>query len=162
MDLFEDKIFKNDVLYMKSLIGRTVKVTTMDDEHFTGTVYVIDPIYKAIVLHTRKSDSTTFDMHMILHHAIKSLDIESELVDEKYLETEPQVVDSEEVTSRKCRVKRWLERMFISVNEVGDYLKIDDHLLIMPPYGLNNCICNSTIVLEKIQNLILSMPDDFQ
>lgn len=161
MDLFEDNIFKNNVTYMKSLLGRTVKITTAENQSICGTVYVIDPVYKTIVLHTKETALSKPDTVFVLHHAIQSLEVLPGEVDETYLKTEEHFMDTSQTVSEKRRLKKWLQQMYINVEEVGEYLKIDDHLLIMPPYGLDNCICNNVIILEKIRNIISLMPSDF-
>lgn len=161
MDLFEDNIFKNDVIYMKSLIGRTVKITTANNQLICGTVYVIDPVYKTIVLHTKETAPSKPDTVFVLHHAIQSLEVDPGELDETYIKTEDTFMDTSQAVDEKKRLKKWLEQMYINVDEVGVYLKIDDHLLIMPPYGLDNCICNNIIILEKIRNIISLMPSDF-
>lgn len=161
MDLFVDKIFGNDALYMKSLIGRTVKITIVDEDSVSGTVYAIDPIYKTVVLHTNKTGGGKHDTVFVLHHAIKSLEVLPDAIDESYLERTLPVCDSAEAMLQKKRLKKWLQQMNINVDEVGDYLKIHDHLLIMPPYGIDNFICNNMTVLEKIRNIVSLMPKDF-
>ncbi|XP_066256822.1 gem-associated protein 6-like [Euwallacea similis] len=162
MDLFEDKIFQNDPTYMKSLIGKTVHVKTIKNEVYTGVVYVIDPIYKTLVLHTKESASNKHDTVLILYFAIQSLEVLSQAIKENYLMNERPRTTTKEATHERERLKKWLHKMYINADEIGDYLKIDDNLLIMPPYGLDNCICSNTIVLEKIKNIISLMPEEFE
>ncbi|XP_030747867.1 uncharacterized protein LOC115876284 [Sitophilus oryzae] len=163
MDLFEDLIFKNDPIYMKNLVGKLVKINTIEKTSYTGKLYVIDPIYKTVILHCKPTDSEENPQVVIVfHHAIESFEVISHEVDETYLEQkETQEVDCD-VNLEKSKLRKWLGQMFIQAEEVGDYLKIEDHLVIMPPYGVNNCICNNTIILEKIRNIISSMPADFK
>lgn len=158
----EDKIFNNDPLYMVSLIGKKVSVTTKNNI-FLGIVYVVDPIYKTIILHTNRQSENDFEVVVILHHAIQKLTILSEEIIESYLKRpeEPQL-DKDYKEVQKKIIKKWLEHMFLTVTESGDYLKIDDHLVIVPPYGSENCICNNTIVLDKIQKIMELMPPDFK
>ncbi|XP_066138190.1 gem-associated protein 6-like [Euwallacea fornicatus] len=162
MDLFEDKIFRNDPTYMKSLIGKTVHVRTIKNEVYTGVVYVIDPIYKTLVLHTKETSPDKHDTVLILYVAIQSLEVLSQPIKESYLTKERPRVITDETTREKQRLKKWLQKMYINTDEIGDYLKIDDNLLIMPPYGLDNCICSNTIVLEKIKNIMCLMPEEFE
>ncbi|XP_028133884.2 gem-associated protein 6 [Diabrotica virgifera virgifera] len=152
-----DKIFNNDPIYMKSLLGKQVKIKTVDSRTHSGIVYVIDPVFKTVVLHTNWKSNKDHDTLMIMHHAIESLEELPEPVNESYLE-ETSEHNSKE---RKYAVKKWLKKMMINVKESGDYLKVDDHLVIVPPYGPENCICNNTIVLEKVQNILETMPKDF-
>lgn len=161
MDLFEDKIFKNDPLYMKNLIGQTVEISTTHSQSIKGVVYVIDPIYKTIVLHTKESSPKKHDTVFILYHAIKSLVLLAGGCDETYLERQAPIEENVNSSAEKRRLKKWLQQMYINVEEAGEYLKIDDHLLILPPYGLSNCVSSNIIVLEKMRNIISLMPADF-
>lgn len=148
---------------MKSLIGKTLKIVTVENVEYFGKVYVIDPIYKTVVLHCNKEATNSIQTVFVLFQAIKSVNIVSDQVDEKYLETGNIQIQSTPIPSEELRLKlkRWLKHMFINVEECGDYLKIDDHLVIVPPYGPDNCICNNTIILERIRNIIELMPPEF-
>lgn len=160
MDKAEDQIFNNDPVYMMSLVGKQVELTTIESVTYTGTVYVIDPIYKTTVLHTNRTAVDEYETVFVLHHAIKSLKVLSDEADESYLKiVEPKSFVDKDI--KRNVLKRWLEHMFISVSESGDYLKIDDHLVIVPPYGPENCICNNTIILDRIQKIISLMPPGF-
>lgn len=151
---------------MKSLIGKSVKIETVENTEYSGKVYVIDPVYKTIVLHCAKPNTNgeeKIETVYILFHALKRLEILSDAIDDNYLKTNNIPVQTSGLSNEQLRIKlkRWLKHMFINVDECGDYLKIDNHLLIVPPYGLDNCICNNTIILERIRNIIGLMPSDF-
>ncbi|CAG9814440.1 unnamed protein product [Phaedon cochleariae] len=156
----DDKIFKNDPIYMKSLVGREVEIETVDKKIHRGTVYVIDPIFKTVVLHTNFRSEEEFQTVFILRHAIESLKTTSEVVKESYLKEPAEKQVASHINQKKL-VTKWLKHMQIDVQESGDYLKIDDHLVIVPPYGPENCICNNTLILEQIQKLLKSLPEEF-
>ncbi|XP_056634061.1 gem-associated protein 6-like [Diorhabda carinulata] len=156
MDI-EDSIFNNDSIFMRSLLGKKVQINTVNEKSYIGVVYVIDPIFKTVVLHTDWKSANEHETVIILHHAIKSLEKLSDEVEESYL-LEP-IISVPQSVNKKTVVKKWLKKMMIDVKESGDYLKIDDHLLIVPPYGPENCICNNTIILEKIQKILQSLPE---
>ncbi|XP_018569928.1 uncharacterized protein LOC108909937 [Anoplophora glabripennis] len=161
MDEVEDTIFNSDPIYMMHLVGKEVELITIENVTHIGTVYVIDPIYKTTVLHTNRKSFDEYETVFVLYHAIKSVKILSDKADESYLKSvEPKSFEDKDI--KKNVLKKWLEHMFINVVESGDYLKIDDHLVIVPPYGSDNCICNNTIILDRIQKIISLMPPDFK
>lgn len=157
----EDPIFQNNPIYMKSLIGKSVEIKTVDNKAHSGLVYVIDPIFKTVVLHTNWKSDDDYETVIILKHAIVTLEVLSEEKNENYLGelSIPQLECTK--PNRKSIVKKWIKSMMIDVKESGDYLKIDDYLVIIPPYRADNCICNNTIILERIQKILNEMPEDY-
>lgn len=155
----KDLIFNNDPLYMLSLIGKNIKVELVDKQVYIGRVYVVDPVFKNVIIHEKISSEVHFLTRMILHHAIKSLTVLPEARLDSYVTDKSQKEENNtDVMSQKLLLKEWLKHMCLQVEESGDCLKIDDNLVIVPPYGPENCICNNTLILERIQNIILSMP----
>lgn len=156
----KDDIFNNDALYMLSLIGKHVQITTKDNKLLNGIVYVVDPVFKHLVIHQKNSD-LDFVTKIVLNHAIKSLTILPDEKIESYItssEHQKTNLSSDITEQRKKGLKEYFQNMCLNVEESGDCLKIDDNLVIVPPYGPENCICNNTLVLERIQNIIISMP----
>nr|CAI5842261.1 unnamed protein product [Callosobruchus analis] len=156
----DDPLFNSDPIYMKSLIGKEIEVRTVNKKVYKGLVYVIDPIFKSVVLHCNRISETEYETVLILYHAIEGLFLISDEVDQKYLQTSEEVVCSN--ITRKESLKKWLQHMQINVEESGDILKIDDHLIILPPYKLENCVSNNTIILERVRNIVNQMPPDFK
>ncbi|RZB39282.1 Gemin6 domain containing protein [Asbolus verrucosus] len=154
----EDTIFNDNVLYMKSLIGKTVSVETVDNQCHNGTVYVIDPVYKTVVLVNKESEP---NLEFVLYRAIKSFKVLSDATDEDFLHNSDGVC-TEEALQIKLKLVKWLKHMFIDVKEDGDLLRVEDHLTIGAPYGKEDCMCDNTIVLERIRNIIDLMPQDFE
>lgn len=156
----KDVIFNNDPLYMMSLIGKTVEVTLVDNETYTGVIYVIDPIFKTLVIHEKLSSGSNLITRMVLHHSIKSLVVLNIDRLETYINESSLTSDSNlDIKQRKRMLKERFQNMCLNVDDSGDCLKIDDNIVILPPYEPENCICNSTIILERIQN-ILNIPFD--
>lgn len=156
----KDVIFNNDPLYMLSLIGKNVQVQLVDNVTYTGIVYVIDPVYKNLIIHERSSESYLVT-RIILYQAIKLLTVLSDERIESYVNgTELlQVAENVDVNHKKTLLKNWFQHMCLHVEESGDFLKIDDNVVIVPPYGPENCICNNTLILERIKNMIMTMPN---
>ncbi|CAH1369207.1 unnamed protein product [Tenebrio molitor] len=153
----EDKFFNNDVLYMKNLIGKSVLVETIDNRNHAGCVYVIDPVYKTIVLINKATNCLEF----LLHHAVKSFTILSDAKNEDFLREVKKTISIEDSTQKKLKLIKWLKHMFINVKEDGNLLRVEDHLVIDAPYGKDECMCDNMIVLERIRNIIDLMPPDF-
>lgn len=161
-DITDEKndVFSNDALYMLSLIGKHVQITLVDNEVLNGIVYVIDPVFKHLVLHERASD-LHFITKIVLYHSVKSLTILPDEKIESYIAGNEQKntnINPDIMEHRKKQLKQYFQNMCLDVEESGDCLKIDDNLVIVPPYGPENCISNNTLVLERIQNMIISMP----
>ncbi|KAJ8929679.1 hypothetical protein NQ314_017606 [Rhamnusium bicolor] len=85
MDDFEDKIFNNDPIYMRSLVGKKVELETVENVTHSGIVYVIDPIYKTVVLHSKLQSEVGNETIFVLYHAIKSLKVLSDEIEESYI-----------------------------------------------------------------------------
>ncbi|XP_023023182.1 uncharacterized protein [Leptinotarsa decemlineata] len=162
MDKYEqvDNVFHNDSVYMKSLVGKEVELKTIDGKTLLGIIYVIDPIFKTVVLHTNFRNEKDFQTIFVFHHAIEFLKIVSDEVEDSYVKEDNKNRGTDQST-RKRMVKKWLKQMLIDVNESGDYLKIEDHLVIVPPYEPANCICNNTMILERTQKVLQQMPQEY-
>ncbi|EEZ99905.1 gem-associated protein 6 [Tribolium castaneum] len=154
----EDPIFNNDVLYMKSLIGKSVNIETVDKCTHVGVVYVVDPVYKTVVLLNKSTKSLEF----VLYPAIKSFNVVSDVQNDELLQTPTKLLNSEESLHLKMKLMKWLKLLMINVREDGELLKVDEHLSIGPPYGADDCMCDNTIVLERIRKIIGLMPPEFE
>ncbi|KAJ3654798.1 hypothetical protein Zmor_013961 [Zophobas morio] len=153
-----ETILNGDILYLKNLIGRTVSVETVDNQTHIGTVYVVDPVYKTVVL----INTTTNRLELILSHAMKSFNVFPDTRNEDFLRDNVNNVNPEDFVQKKLKLTKWLKHMFLDVKEDGDTLRVEDHLIIGPPYGKSECMCDNTIVLERIRNIIDLMPADFK
>lgn len=61
-----------------------------------------------------------------------------------------------EMKIMKEKVKTWLLKNMIPVEEKGDLLILDT-LEIHPPYDAESCFSSNLIVLDRIQNLLKGM-----
>lgn len=155
-------IFNDDPEYMKSLIGKSVEVTTTYNHTYKGIVYVIDPDSKTLVLAIPQSDAVHFDMELILYHSITSFKTLSNdtIVSEFLFENEVPTL-TEELEEKKKRLKRWLQQNLLDVSEEGDQLIIGKACIIEYPYGPEQCLCDNIVILERTRALIERMPNDF-
>ncbi|XP_076269365.1 uncharacterized protein LOC143201990 [Rhynchophorus ferrugineus] len=159
MEIFKYQLFDNDCMFLKSMVGRIVKVNTVEHTTYFGIVYVIDPVRKTMVLHSKQGTSNGKTVFIFLH-VVETIEVLTNDVIKKYLaHNEPNNVNGDMVFERE-RVRRWLENMYLEPEEEGDYLKIGD-ILIVPPFGVDNIISNNIDALEKIRKAIGSMPAEF-
>lgn len=154
----EDPIFNNDVFYVKNLIGKSVKIETCDKNVHQGVVYVVDPVFKTVVL----LNTDTKSLEFVLYHAIRSFSVISDVKSEELLEIPTKLLNSEESLHNKMKLMKWLKLLLINVREDGELLRVDEHFSIGPPYGKEDCMCENTIVLERIRKIIDLMPPDFE
>ncbi|KAK9869485.1 hypothetical protein WA026_003239 [Henosepilachna vigintioctopunctata] len=150
---------KDDVFFQKSLIGKRVKIKTADNVFFEGIVYVIDPVYKTVILCDNEK------IRLFVYLSIECLEVLSEEVIEPSFLLEPKqndIGDWKNIKERRERLCKWLKHMLINVKEEGEVLKVEEYLIIGPPYTQETCYCDNTIILERIRNILNMMPDEFQ
>lgn len=101
-------------------------------------------------------------MDIIMGHAVKSLVISSAdvCIDPKEVFSPVSVnISKEEVAQRKEKLRNWLCKNRIPVEEDGELLRLRDALQIHPPYGKDQCLSGNEIILGRVQDLIATMPD---
>jgi hypothetical protein len=101
-------------------------------------------------------------MDIIMGHAVKSLVISSTddcIGTEEFFATVSVNISKEEVTQKKEKLKNWLCKNMIPVEEDGEVLRISDAVQIRPPYGEDQCLSGNTIILGRVKDLIAKMPD---
>ena len=102
-------------------------------------------------------------MDIVLGHAVKSIVIKSSSIQQDSEDPFTSVavkISKEEVELRKEKLKQWLCRNRIPVEEDGELLKLKDVLEIQPPYGKEQCLSGNEIILGRVQTLIATMPED--
>jgi gem associated protein 6 len=102
-------------------------------------------------------------MDIVMGHAVKSLVISSSNVctgQEEIFASVSVNIDREEAEARKKKLKSWLCKNRIPVEEDGELLILKDALQIHPPYGKDQCLSGNEIVLGRVQDLIATMPDN--
>lgn len=68
-------------------------------------------------------------------------------------------LDPEELSRRRSRVRRWLEQNRVPVEEERDELRVAGVLTITAPYGPEDCCSSNQIILDRIQKLIKTEPE---
>lgn len=164
MEIFKYQLFDNDCMFLKSMIGRIVKVNTVERTSYFGIVYVIDPVRKTMVLHSKErklSNGTSNGKTIFIFlHVVENIEVLTNNVIKKYLlHNEPNNVNGNMIFERE-RVKRWLENMYLEAEEEGDYLKLGD-MLILPPFGVDNIVSNNIEAVEKVRKVLSLMPAEF-
>lgn len=114
----------------------------------------------SVVLMTQKNGNTCMDI--IMGHAVKSLVISSAdvcIIPEEVFSPVSVNINKAEVAQRKEKLKNWLCKNRIPVEEDGELLRLRDALQIHPPYGKDQCLSGNEIILGRVQDLIDTMPD---
>lgn len=68
--------------------------------------------------------------------------------------------DPEELARRRDRVRQWLEKNRIPVQEEGAELRVAGVLTIAAPYRPSDCISSNQIILDRIQKLVGALKPD--
>ena len=101
-------------------------------------------------------EDTSYRMKIILGHSVKNVEVSSdpETVIPELFSTPFTKVSETAISERKNAVKNLLLENRFPVTEDNEILRIEDALSIEPPYELHNCICNNSIILDRIQTLL--------
>ncbi|XP_044752200.1 uncharacterized protein LOC123312069 [Coccinella septempunctata] len=153
------EVISDDVFYMKSLVGKKVRVQTIENKFIEGIVFVIDPIYKTVVL----CDDTK--IRMFIYISIKSFEeLSKEVVDHTFLEKPAprDIGDWKNIEQRGEKLLKWFKTHYINARKNGETIIIDNHVSMAPPYTEETCYCKNTIILEKVRTIIGKMPEDFE
>ncbi|XP_020282080.1 gem-associated protein 6-like, partial [Pseudomyrmex gracilis] len=153
---FLHNVYKNDPILFVNYVGKEVKIITKDENIHSGIVYTIDPVSDSIVLlHTTKS--TKYSLKIIFGHAVKNINVIAEtttIIPELFLQNLPcKELSQELIAKRKDIVVKVLSDSRFPVSEKNNTLLIEDIMVIEPPYYPENCKCNNSIVLSRIQNI---------
>lgn len=68
--------------------------------------------------------------------------------------------DPEELARMKDRVRQWLEKNRVPVQEEGAELRVAGVLTITAPYRASDCISSNQIILDRIQKLVCALKPD--
>uniref|UniRef100_A0A0V0GF60 Putative gem nuclear organelle associated protein 6 n=1 Tax=Triatoma dimidiata TaxID=72491 RepID=A0A0V0GF60_TRIDM len=149
------KVFSNDPVKFKEYVDKVVRIKAIGNKVFEGTVYTIDPVCESIVL-VRKRDGET-SVEFVFGHAIQEIEYigESLFIPKLFEERLEPGID---LSHKREKLKKWLNKNMIPIEECEDKLVFGDVVTIVPPYDIENCLCTNDIVLGNIQRLIRSMP----
>lgn len=100
--------------------------------------------------------STQHNLKIISGHAIKNIEVTSELkttMPELFRSSITKIAQTT-VSKRKNSVMQLLLDNRFSVKEEDDILLIEDIVRVEPPYFPENCTCTNSIILNRIQNIL--------
>lgn len=139
---------------MSSAIGKRAKIQTMDKKTHEGIIYIIDPLSKTVIL----TNDLCNNLEIITFHAINSFVYlsESPVKTFTFQNSGSAAQNSEE---SKEKLIKWLEQNHLKVTEKDCVICVEDQVTIEAPYGIEQCFCSSTVVLERIQDLISCLPE---
>ncbi|XP_049763696.1 gem-associated protein 6-like [Schistocerca cancellata] len=158
---FSHAVFVNNPIQFRSYVHKYVEVETTEGDVHKGTLYTIDPVSESVVLVNKNEDKLSMDI--IMGHAVKSLQIKKSCEEapvDVFLKKDEEM-PSGEIERRKGRLAGWLQKNRTPVEEDGQILRIGSVVEIHPPYGVDSCLSSNEIILDRIQKLMLSMPDNY-
>lgn len=155
---FSHAVFVNNPLEFRSYVHKYVEVETVEGDIHRGTLYTIDPVSESVVLINKHEEKLSMDI--IMGHAVKSLQMKKspDVAPEDSFLSEDKEVSPGEIENRRERLVRWLEKNRTPVEADGQILRIGNAVEIRPPYGIDNCFSSNEIILDRLQNLMLTMP----
>lgn len=157
MEVEVNEVF-NKPQCMKDLIGKYVRIITIDKMEHQGHVYVIDPETYAVVLIQERNK---INLEIITGHSIKEFEIDSSVpirTDLLIASCTEGNINMEAFELKKKKVKDWLSQHLIFIEEEGPLLKLGKQLVIEAPYTAEQCFSNNVIVLDRIKTLLSQMP----
>ena len=162
-------IFSTDPAEWIQYVYKEVSVVTDYKGTHTGWVYTVDPVSQSLAL--VKFVDGQANLEVVLGKSVESIEIinhdtetHRHQLDDLFRPNESKRMSAEELKMRQIRIKSWLLKNRIPVEETGNgsgVLSISDVLFIEPPYGENNCQSTNEIILDRIQGLIRNMPVGF-
>lgn len=152
---------------MYQYMNKLVEVTTKsNNRNIQGIVVTIDPETHMLLLINKDdhSKSHIINADMVLSKTILDSDISYESVTKAYLTKlydRPNQIDAlvrrTMMNNSKCtKIIDLLRKNNQNVINENGVLKISDHLIILPPYGSEQCISNDKYLLETVKNIIKS------
>lgn len=141
---------------MSNTIGKLTKVQTIDKKIHEGIVYIIDPLSKTVILTNEACDN----LEIITFHAIDGILqlSESPIKTFKFQNSVTATHTARNSEETKESLKKWLKQNHLKVTEQDSVICVEDQVTIEAPYGIEQCFCSSTVVLERIQDMISNLP----
>ncbi|XP_033106397.1 gem-associated protein 6-like isoform X1 [Anneissia japonica] len=149
------------------LVYMEIELFDINGRRYRGWVHTVDPVSKSIVL-VEFGEGTC--VHVIMGHALKSLNVLNENkstrkdeLDSLFELSKGGRYTKQDLVKRKNAVRDWLERNRIPVmltGEKGENLTVSNALYIVAPYRPEDCISTNEIILDRVQSLLRSRPDD--
>ncbi|XP_076028201.1 gem-associated protein 6 [Genypterus blacodes] len=150
-------------------VNKQVRVKTGKDEEQRGWMLTVDPVSASVVL-VNFSEVGGASVQVVMGHAVVEVQVLQE-ADRKTTEQlaamfRPQPARSfspDELRRRKESVRRWLEKNRLPVEEEdddGEVLKVAAVLTIRAPYGGEDCRSSNEIILDRIQKLLETNPEN--
>lgn len=103
---------------------------------------------------------------VVMGHAVKDVEVlqdpdseTTERLQSFFLPLKTPVLDPEELRLRRTRVRQWLEKNRLPVDEDRDELRVAGVLTIMAPYRPEDCCSSNQIILDRIQKLLQVHPE---
>ncbi|CAK6982665.1 gem-associated protein 6%2C partial [Scomber scombrus] len=147
-------------------VTKQVKVKAGKDEELRGWLLTVDPVTASLVL-VDFGDVGGSSVRVVMGHAVQQVEVLQDADEEMALRlqavfTPPQTrsldLDPEQLRRRRDRVRVWLEKNRVPVQEDGDQLTVAGALILSAPYGPDDCCSANQIILDRVQRLLRTDP----
>nr|XP_057934948.1 gem-associated protein 6 [Doryrhamphus excisus] len=153
-------------LQWTSYVNKHVKVTAGKDDEFDGWLLTVDPVSASLVL-VKFNTAGRASVQVVMGHAVQQVEVlqeadqtTAEHLQSLFLPPQPGGLEPQERLRRRSRVRQWLEKNRIPVEEQGEELKVAGALTIASPYGCDDCSSSNEIILDRIQKLLRHLDED--
>lgn len=160
-DLAGEEFVKLSPSSLAQFIDQHVTFTLCDGRKISGFVYTIDPVSYCVVMVQNNDENITF----IMGHSVKLIartehDGHQESIKfmDSFVNRDNKLYSKDELIDKKEKLKDWLSKNRIPVQEKDDRLHVMGLLWIEQPYDSESCRCTNEIVLNRVRNLIENIP----
>ncbi|XP_017295830.1 gem-associated protein 6 [Kryptolebias marmoratus] len=151
-------------LHWFRFVDKQVRVKAGKDEEHLGWLLTVDPVSASVVLLNFREDAAL--VHVVVGHSVKNVEVLQEPDPEMterlrsfFLPLTTPILDPEELRHRRARVRQWLKKNWLPVDEDRDELRVAGVLTITAPYRPEDCCSSNQIILDRIQKLIQVHPE---
>lgn len=161
-DLTGEEFLKLSPSSLVNFIDQNATLTLCDGREISGFVYTIDPVSYCVVMKQSDGKNITFIMGHSVTRITRSAHTEHQDQNTdfigRFINRDNKIYGEDELRIKKERLKEWLVKNRVPVQEKNDCLEVMDVLLIEPPYNSESCQCTNEIVLSRVRNLIENIP----
>ncbi|XP_013889248.1 gem-associated protein 6 [Austrofundulus limnaeus] len=153
--------FREDRVSVNVVMGHAVRDVEVLQEADSG---MAERLQSSVVLVDFREDRVS--VNVVMGHAVRDVEVlqeadsgMAERLQSFFLPLMTPVLDPEELRLRRTRVRQWLEKNRLPVDEDRDKLSVAGVLTIMAPYRPEDCCSSNQIILDRIQKLIQVHPE---
>lgn len=155
------------------LVYKRVRVITTEKSEHIGWIFTVDPVSFTIVLVQFPENEVISpkNLRLIPGQSISDVKILDDRYSDQYRKAIDQILasdqgsitkeDEKSIADRKEKVKRWLAKNRIPIEETPESIRVFDAVEIRSPFDIDSCLCTNEVVLARVRKVLESMPSDF-